>query len=149
MKNFYAAWGYGPWTCYFCGKQVTKIGQARYDGNVHHINEDVTNDEWWNLAIGHTLCHQREHSPTEELKRQISAKLKGRPSPTKGMKFSAEVNARKSMPGESNPFFGRQHDAASLAKMRCPRKRVTCPDCGHEFAVNWINRHKQENRCVR
>lgn len=134
--------GGGPWNCHKCGEIVEKIGQARMDGNVHHLDEDPWNNEPGNLVVMHTVCHLREHPITEEMKKQISEKLKGRPSPTKGMRFSAEVNAKKSMPGEKNPFFGKQHTAETRAKMSKPRRRVTCDDCGEEYAINWLSRHR-------
>lgn len=113
------------------------------DGNVHHLDEDPWNNEPENLVVMHVLCHQRAHPPTPEQREAISAKLKGRPSPTKGMRFSAEVNAKKSMPGESNPFYGKTHTDETRQKMSKPRKRVTCDDCGEEYAINWIQRHRR------
>lgn len=141
--------GSGPWQCYSCTKLVLKIGRDSRDGNIHHLDDDVTNDVPTNLVMMHADCHQRFHGPpTEDERRRISAKLKGRPSPTKGMKFSAEVNAKKSMPGELNPFYGRKHSSDALAVMRQPRRRRVCPDCGVEYALNWLARHKQEGKCT-
>src|SRR5205814_3696547 len=148
MRSFYVLRGYVPWMCYWCGNVVSKIGRTTWDGNVHHLDGDKTNDAGGNLEIGHTICHQHSHDITDEMKQQISDKLKGRPSPTKGMTFSAEVNAKKSRPGETNPFYGHRHDIESLTKMRRPRRRQTCVDCGDEYAMNWINRHKKEGLCI-
>lgn len=135
----------GPWSCYDCDDAVVMIGVGTWDGNIHHLDEDVTNDVPDNLVMMHAICHQRLHGPPNaEQRARISAKLKGRPSPTRGMKFSAETNAKKSFPGESNPFYGQQHTGESLQKMRRPRARIICPDCGNEYAVNWIERHKRE-----
>lgn len=140
--------GTGPWPCHKCGETVEKIGQARMDGNVHHLDEDPFNNELANLVVMHVLCHQREHPPTAEQKIAISRKLKGRPSPTKGMKFSAEVNAKKSMPGEKNPFFGKTHSDETRAKMRGPREKIPCEFCGEPYAKSWIARHRRDGVCI-
>lgn len=144
MKNFYEAYGHGPWECHWCDEPVTQIGQHTWDGNVHHLDHDVTNDDPSNLAIGHTVCHLRTHAPDEEMRGRISQTLKGRPSPTRGMRFAvddlgrrtlleqgayipAKVRIRKKtdFTGENNPFFGKSHSEESLAKMRGPRPHVT------------------------
>ena len=140
--------GEPPWRCFFCDEWVTQIGQSTWDGNIHHVDEDAMNDVPDNLVMCHTICHQQYHSPTDELKQRISAKLKGRRSPTKGMKFSPDVCAKHSRPGTLNPFFGKQHTEETKTKMRQPRRRVTCDDCGNDFALNWIKRHKREGKCV-
>ena len=141
--------GTGPWPCYSCAELVQQIGRDSRDGNIHHLDDDVTNDTPKNLVMMHADCHQHLHGPpTADERRRISEKLKGRVSPTKGMTFSAEVNAKKSMPGELNPFFGRRHASDTLAVMRQPRRRRVCPDCGVEYALNWLTRHKQEGKCI-
>lgn len=148
MAVFYATHGNGPWDCFFCGLTVTAIGQGTWDGNVHHVDGDKLNDVSKNLVMTHTICHQRHHSVTEDQKQRISEKLQGRPSPTKGMRFSTETNAKKSRPGVSNPFFGKNHTAAALSKMRKPRRRARCSDCERDFAINWLNRHKKVGQCT-
>jgi ribosomal protein L37AE/L43A len=142
MQVFFEHYGEGPWTCDECSETIVEIGQARMDGNVHHRDGDPTNDDPINLQPLHTVCHLRLHAPDEQMRQQISRKLKGRPSPTRGMKFSVETNAKKGRAGESNPYFGRHHSDEIRAKMRQPRKREVCSGCGREFAINWIRRHK-------
>lgn len=142
--------GDAPWVCYGCDKNVAQIGRDTWDGNIHHLDDNVTNDVPGNLVMMHAICHQRLHGPpTNAMRQQISEKLKGRPSPTKGMKFSPEVNAKKSMPGELNPFHGKRHTAETRAKMSVKRTRGVCADCGNEFAKNWIERHKKEGKCIK
>lgn len=138
----------GPWPCFVCHELIVKIGQGRWDGNIHHLDEDVTNDVPENLDIAHTVCHLRLHPPTIEARASISEKLTGRPSPTRGMTFDDETNRRKSQPGELNPFYGKRHTTAALQKMRHPRQRKICIDCGVEYAINWLHRHKVEGKCV-
>jgi hypothetical protein len=146
---FTEVYGKGPWNCYTCSILVIKIGRDTWDGNIHHIDGDVTNDVASNLVMMHTICHQQLHGPpTDDQRRRISAKLKGRPSPTKGMTFSAETNAKKSMPGERNPFFGKHHTLETRELMRQPRRRMICPDCQHTYALNWLTRHKKEGKCT-
>lgn len=166
-RVFLAANGSGPWDCYNCGDEVTSIGRGTYDGNIHHLDENVTNDIPGNLVMMHAICHQHLHGPpTNDERRRISEKLRGRPSPTKGMKFpnhwtkdtdqdklrehlrSINPQPRKNVRKENNPFFGRSHTPEQLDKMRQPRKRVTCDDCGQEWSVNWVDRHKQDGRCL-
>src|SRR6478736_2653040 len=128
--------GDAPWKCHSCGEPVTQIGQARMDGNVHHLDEDPWNNAPENLVVMHVLCHQRTHPRTIEHRAAISRALKGRVSPTKGMTFSAEVNAKKGRAGETNAMFGKTHMPETLERMRKPRRRVTCEDCGEEYALN-------------
>lgn len=166
--------GNGPWSCYSCGDEVVQIGRDSRDsrdGNIHHLDDDVTNDMPANLVMMHADCHQRWHGPpTADERQRISAKIKGRPSNTKGMKFPNhwtkedpnDYLKRKRQPtvkrrtpgvrtnihGENNPFFGKTHSAEQLVKMRQPRRREICPDCRVEFTLNWFQRHKREGKCI-
>jgi len=140
--------GDGPWDCPVCGSPIVRIGQRTRDGNVHHLDGNAWNNKLSNLVVVHTDCHQRYYHPvTEAMKKQISEKLKGRPSPTKGMKFSPETNAKKSRPGVANPMHGRTHTPEALAKMRQPRPKQKCSDCGRIYTIGWITRHKKEGKC--
>lgn len=147
MKVFYEKYGPGPWFCGECTNWVYEI--SRQDGNVHHKDGNTMNDAPDNLEVLHASCHiSSKHPITEEMKIRISNKLKGRPSPTKGMTWNAEQRARMANHGEANGFYGKHHDDATLVRMRQPRKRMKCEDCGFDFAINWINRHKTEGNCV-
>lgn len=54
---FFAYNGPGPYDCYFkCGEPV-KFQEVI----VHHIDEDFTNDEPFNLAPAHRTCHNGHH----------------------------------------------------------------------------------------
>lgn len=141
---FYDTYSNGPWDCYFCGLTVLCIGQKTWDGNVHHVDGDKSNDAPENLVMTHTICHQQHHAPTDEQKVQISQKLKGRPSPTKGMKFSAEVNAKKAHHGPANHQYGKplpQHTRDAISQAN--RRRVTCDLCGIDIAKHWVKRHQE------
>lgn len=142
MRIFFETYGDGPWTCEQCGDPIENLGRRRYDGNVHHRDDDKSNDAPENLVVLHVVCHLRLHSPSPEARIKISQTLKGRPSPTKGMKFSAETNAKKSRPGSRNGFYGKSHDEEALKKMRQPRRRERCSGCDRDYAINWIERHK-------
>lgn len=139
---FTAVHGEPPWDCFFCHTSITQLGQKTWDGNVHHVDGDKSNDVPENVVPAHTICHLQHHRPTEEMRRRISRKLQGRPSPTKGMKFSPEVNAKKAHHGADNHQFGKplpQHtrDAISAAN----RRMTTCEKCGQEIAEHWLRRH--------
>jgi len=141
-RVYFALIGDGPWSCFFCKDSVLSIGQDTYDGNVHHIDGDPFNNELDNLAVAHTLCHQRHHSPTEEQKKQISSKLKGRPSPTKGMKFSPEINARKAQCGPANGMYGKTiNERTKLAVSTANKRSAPCDRCGQDIALRWMDRH--------
>lgn len=165
MAVFHATHGHGPWSCYFCGSTVTIIGKDTWDGNVHHVDGDESYDVPENVVMTHTICHQQHHSPTDEQKQQISAKLKGRVSPTLGMKFpnrkplpwqkSSNASRKSRAPhprsdnvGEHNLFYGKKHTQESISKMRQPRDKLLCEDCGETWAKNWIKRHKQDGKCT-
>jgi hypothetical protein len=60
-EPFLAARGPGPWPCCFCGEPVSKIGRLRGEGHVHHIDEDVWNNNLSNLDIAHGECHKKHH----------------------------------------------------------------------------------------
>lgn len=150
MKAFYSSRGEGPWVCHICWLPIFKLGQRTWDGNVHHLDGDYTNDDPHNLDVAHTICHLRQHSPTDEMKAQISKKLRGRPSPTRGMKMSDVTRRRMSeaQQGERNSFHGRVHTDETRRKMRQPRQRIVCEQCGVEYAINWLERHRTEGRCA-
>jgi hypothetical protein len=148
-RVYWALIGEPPWECPSCQRPVVCIGQSTWDGNVHHKDGNAWNNEPTNLVVMHTICHQHVHEKTAEIRARISATLKGRSSPTKGMKFSDEVNAKKSRPGELNPMYGKHHGETVLQKMRQPRSRETCNNCGRTFALNWVSRHKREGRCIK
>ena len=61
-RSFFGAYGRtGPWVCGECGQLVYRHGTRRGDGNIHHKDEDVTNDDPSNLVMIHTYCHRRKH----------------------------------------------------------------------------------------
>ncbi len=136
--------GVGPWLCFFCTQQVTKIGQKRWDGNVHHLDEDPWNNDPSNLEVVHVLCHRRHHGVPDSARDLISEKMRGRPSPTRGMKFSADVNAKKGRAGALNPMYGVPPSAETLKKIADANRRlITCTDCGVEIAEKWLDRHRR------
>lgn len=118
--------GNGPWSCAECTEEVTVIGQGSTEGVIHHKDENYLNNDPSNLEMMHHACHLRHHlvgvpMPTETRKK-ISETLKGRPSPTTGMTFSDEVNAKKGLPGELNPFYGKTHSTEVREKISAVHK---------------------------
>ena len=88
-----------------CGQSIDDIGLGRLDGQVDHIDNDPYNRDWTNLRLLHTLCHAHVRGgPTLEQRAAISAKLKGRLSPTKGMKFPDRAKQ-----GTAKPKVGAIH----------------------------------------
>ncbi len=77
---FFAANGFGPYQCDGCGEDVT------FDVvQVHHKDEDETNDVTENLIAMHAECHTRRHmsqywagkSHSEEHKRKVAESKTG------------------------------------------------------------------------
>lgn len=93
---FFARHGEPPWQCYFCEEWIYGYGRSKRLAVIHHVDEDFTNNDPLNLEPAHLDCHSSHHPCTEEMARQISLTLKGRPSPTKGMTFGPEVRAKHS-----------------------------------------------------
>jgi hypothetical protein len=70
--------GLGPWTCNECNELIVQIGRTSDDGNIHHVDEDPSNDVPENLVILHTTCHQKLHHFGETHSAEHNAKV-GRP----------------------------------------------------------------------
>jgi len=68
------------------------------------------------------------YRPSEESNIKRSNTLKGRPSPMKGRQQSEEAKLKM-----------------SLQRKGVPKKKVTCPHCGKDVAVNTFNRWHGEN----
>lgn len=102
-----------------CGEQIIDIGLGRHDGNVDHIDGNTRNHAWDNLRLLHVVCHIKHHGPpTREQREAISKKLKGRPSPTKGMKFP-----NRAKPGEAAQKQGALHKT-NRGVIRSPEVRA-------------------------
>ncbi len=67
---FFAANGFGPYTCYFCAEPITK---KLY---VHHIDEDGDNDDVHNLTAAHGRCHIRHHMQDPARRAKYAASTK-------------------------------------------------------------------------
>jgi len=153
VKAFHKAYGYGPWSCFFCVIPVLEIGRGTWNGNIHHIDDDVTNDTADNLAMTHVLCHRKHHGLSDVARSKLSDAFRGRESPTKGMRFSAEVNAKKAHHGSDNHQFRKPlplHTRQAIS--RANRRMVICEMCGVEIAAHWIRRHQasgcQPKKCI-
>ncbi len=64
---FYAAYGFGPYECFFCREATVPFRGGRDSGglHVHHINGDKDNNHPYNLAPAHNSCHRRWHVLTD------------------------------------------------------------------------------------
>ena len=75
----------------------------------------------YNLTDGGDGGSGKGRSQSAETRAKISAKLKGKPSPKKGVKLSAEARANMStnhadFSGENHPFFGKHHSPETCAR---------------------------------
>lgn len=61
-KIFLAAHPSAPWTCAYCGKPITELGKHSDSLHIHHVDEDVANNELTNLQPMHFRCHRRHHA---------------------------------------------------------------------------------------
>lgn len=113
-KVFLEANGSGPWPCSFCGELVHQLGRRRREGNIHHLDEDMTNDSPENLAIGHHACHARHHA----MRRDMSSLVKQQWIDGKHVFIpqSAEVRHRQaqSLTGRTVPTEVRKKISATL-----------------------------------
>jgi DNA-directed RNA polymerase subunit RPC12/RpoP len=147
-RIYWALIGEPPWECHFCQGPVLCIGQKTWDGNVHHKDNDAWNNDLENIVVAHVICHQRHHEKTDEIRAKISATLKGRSSPTKGMKFSDEVNKKKGRSGVANAQYGKpitQKVRAAVAKSN--KQTYVCEYCNHELSIKWKSRHRLDDLC--
>jgi len=62
-RVFYAAYGFGPYECFFCRERTVPFdgGRTKHDLHVHHIDGDVANNHPLNLTAAHNGCHRRWH----------------------------------------------------------------------------------------
>jgi 5-methylcytosine-specific restriction endonuclease McrA len=58
VEVFFAANGFPPYACCFCGKPVN----TRDELHIHHHDGDKGNNEPENLDAAHNDCHLKHHS---------------------------------------------------------------------------------------
>ena len=88
---------------------------------------------------------------TEGHKEKISQSTKGRAAPNKGL--PSPLKGRPSpikgkttkLKGQPSPKKGLPNPGASLANKGVPKKRLICPHCGTNMAVNVIHRFHFDN----
>lgn len=131
-----------PVPCEYCDELVLDFHGSNGDelsGEVHHVDNNPGNNERSNLMIVHHSCHTAIHfkgvSKSEAHRQALS---------------NTWTDERREQQAARNreTWTGRKHHPEIVEKMRGPRKRVVCYDCKKEYALNWINRHKTEGRCV-
>ncbi len=108
---FFAAFGVGPYECFFCREKTVTFE----DVCVHHIDENRTHNHLYNLAPAHLGCHNRWHN----------ALRKGVPrSAVVRAKCGVANRGRKLTPEHKaaiNPA-GRTHTPKTRAKMSASAK---------------------------
>jgi hypothetical protein len=60
-RVFITANGLGPWPCIHCNELIYELGRGERKGNIHHKDEDPTNDVPENLEVLHAGCHVKHH----------------------------------------------------------------------------------------
>lgn len=100
---FFATYGFGPYPCDGCE------GDVSFDEvQVHHKDEDETNDAIENLIAMHPACHTRRHmsqywkgkSHSEEHRRKVSRAKTG-VNPTDETRKKLSESARKRAPASA------------------------------------------------
>lgn len=80
-----------PWLCIFCLRQITIRGRSALGLNIHHKDDDHSNNDPENLVAAHKRCHTMHHMAQRTLEDQerINRKLDGRPIGRDRMRESA------------------------------------------------------------
>lgn len=60
-REFLARAGNAPWSCFFCGEPINRLGSTRNDGVVHHVDGDRFNNDPKNAVPAHRRCHSSYH----------------------------------------------------------------------------------------
>lgn len=161
QRVFFERYGPPPWPCHECGELITEYGRGLGKGNIHHLDDDFTNDAPENLVPIHLECHHSEHPITDEQRASIRAKLTGRPSPTKGMTFGPETRAKQSAAvarrfAEMSSIERANWLARTIAGMRDVDKSPANCDCGagpfrgaHGLALHVARAHEMDQTPVK
>ena len=148
-----------PAPCWVCGELVRRWGRARGDGQLHHLNEDYTDDRIENLVLVHLECHTKLHlleritegkppalgkstGPlSEEHRRKISVANTGK-------KRTPEQRAAQSVRQKGRTMSEEQKKAIGdtlRGRRRAPynlRPKAACPDCGAMIRSVEIHRRR-------
>jgi NUMOD3 motif len=119
--------GEGPYTCFFCGDEITCEAKGRLRLTIHHKNHNHDDDRKSNLKPAHLACHSRYHNEgvkrSPETRVKMSEANKGKIlSPETRAKMS-EVNKGKVLTPEHRAKIGAahrgmKHSPEARAKMR-------------------------------
>jgi hypothetical protein len=132
-------------------------------------NDIVNSKKWANLMPENGLDggseKGRKHKPHKPCSEETKAKLKGKPSPKKGVKGKPHTDeAKAKMKGRPAPNKGKPHTDEAKAKMHKPRKphseetkvkmrkpkpqkQITCPHCGKTGGNNMKRYHFDKCKC--
>lgn len=137
---FVEHYGPGPWQCAYekCDDLVYEIGRAGRAGNVHHKDEDFTNNDPENLEIMHHGCHRKEHltgvPKTAEHNRKVGDANRGKVRSPEQRKKLSEAHRGISLSQA-------HRDAIAAAHRGKRRKKITCEKCGYTAMPGWVRRH--------
>jgi hypothetical protein len=110
--------GPGPWPCFGCGEPVVKL-------EVHHLDEDPTNDSPENLVAMHNPCHislhQRGRTLSLVTRARVGDALRGKPKTEEHRRKLSEVSR-----GKPNP-----------------QRKQRCGECAMVSTGSGIAKHQQ------
>lgn len=104
-----------------------------------HINERRNNGSHKisNLRIVHNCCNVRRKQPD----------LVGRHHTPETRERLRITTCLAHADGRMKKIYTPERNAKIGLANRGKRTRLPCLDCGRDYAVNWINRHRDEGRC--
>ena len=120
--------GPGPWPCAYCDELVDHLGVQSGDGNVHHVDEDPTNNAAENLTVMHRVCHVRHHK--------------------KGVPLTEEHRAKTHFAHLGHPHSAETKSRLSLAKLGRPmyHPRFRCGDCEMVTTGSALRKHQDKTQ---
>ena len=122
-RIFFAANGFGPYTCFHCGQPVY------FDEVIiHHLDHDHWNDDPDNLAAAHPPCHISHHHNGKAVTAHARLNMSRSHS---GARLTAEHrrNIGLSLIGREIPQAAR--DKASLTMLAKPQFECSCGKRGY------------------
>lgn len=102
----------------------------------------------YNARVESGIPFKKRGPHTEEHKKQVSDKLKGRPSWNTGKTKETDERLQKMSDRMSNgghPMAGMKMSEEYKQKRRHPKPRATCPHCGKEGGSNLMKRYHFDN----
>lgn len=129
---FFAVHGFGPFSCWFCGLEVSFL-----DIHVHHVDHDHSNNEINNLVPTDASCHIKYHVHS----RVVSEETRQRNGTAHRGKRRSPEWRRAISEGVKRAWAEGRHDREREMLHQLNARRSTCPGCGFESNTPGIMRH--------